>query len=158
MLRPLCAEVILIANDASPFAGYDLRIVPDLHPGTGPLAGLEAALAAANTAWVLLIGGDLPFVKREVIELLLGEDAGAAEAPDAIVPWLGSGAEPLCALYARALLPRVRERIELGQLAMRRFLETVEVRWVEEERLRRVDEGLEFAVNVNTQGEVERYR
>jgi FdhD protein/molybdopterin-guanine dinucleotide biosynthesis protein A/molybdopterin-guanine dinucleotide biosynthesis protein len=37
-------EVILAANGAPPYALFGKTIVADLHPGTGPLGGIEAAL------------------------------------------------------------------------------------------------------------------
>src|SRR4051812_16008563 len=70
-LRPLVDEVIVLANDDAAFARYGLRVVPDLRPGHGPLAGLEAALVAPPADHVLLVAGDMPSLVPRALALLL---------------------------------------------------------------------------------------
>src|SRR5205814_10111614 len=62
VLRPLFDEVLLVADDPSRYEGSGARLVRDLVPEAGPLAGLDAALAATRADAVLLLGCDLPFL------------------------------------------------------------------------------------------------
>src|SRR4051812_10933938 len=68
-LRQLAAhagELLIVANDVAAYAEvaaqHGARVVVDLHPGDGPLAGLEAALSATGAPELLLVACDLPFV------------------------------------------------------------------------------------------------
>ncbi len=59
-LRRICTEVAILSNRAGMerFA----PVVEDLHPGCGPIGGLEAALAHASHDWSLVLPVDVPFV------------------------------------------------------------------------------------------------
>jgi molybdopterin-guanine dinucleotide biosynthesis protein A len=118
LLAPFAGELLVIANDADPYAAIaaaaGARVVRDLHPGLGPLAGLEAALSATTAPALLLLACDLPFA--EVAPL-----ATAAPAL-AVVARAGEVVQPLCARYDRAVLPRVQARLAAQQL---RFLDFV---------------------------------
>lgn len=146
VLGPLVDEVILVANEAGPFASSGLRVVPDRRPGLGPLAGLEAALEATSHAEVLLVAGDLPFLDPRVIALLLDADAAA----DAVVPRTARGPEPLLARYARRIRPRASAALDADRRAMHRFLEEISTLRIEEPALRAIDPALGFLRNVNT--------
>src|SRR3954452_7959458 len=76
-LKPQCAAVILNANgDPARFDDSGLPVVADSVPDfAGPLAGILAGLdwAAANrpdTAWVVSVPGDCPFLPRDLVARL----------------------------------------------------------------------------------------
>lgn len=119
-LEPLCDELVVL-GDAALLGDVGLPVVPDRRPGLGPLGGLETALEGSSAEVVLLVGGDMPFLERALLERLLAADASASAACFA-----GErGPEPLCARYAAALLPRVRARLDAGQLALHALLDEV---------------------------------
>jgi len=62
VLAPFCTERIVVAGDPTPYKDFDARLVTDLHPGAGPLAGLESALAATTAEALLVFACDLPFL------------------------------------------------------------------------------------------------
>lgn len=95
------------------------RFVPDLRPGMGPLAGLEAALHAAGSDWLALAGCDLPCLTPAFWRLLCthardGRPVSVASARGAY--------EPLAALYPRAALRQVAARLDAGRLDMQSLL------------------------------------
>ncbi|MCE0558806.1 molybdenum cofactor guanylyltransferase [Motilimonas sp. E26] len=65
--------------------------LPDLHPNTGPLAGIESAFkyaAAANGA-LLIFPVDMPLLsKAEILALVEGSDQHGAYYSDALFPLL----------------------------------------------------------------------
>src|SRR5205823_301046 len=67
LLGAYADELVIVANDVAAYreiaAAAHARIVSDLHPGDGPLAGLEAALTATSASELLLVACDLPFVE-----------------------------------------------------------------------------------------------
>ncbi len=72
-----------------------------------------------------------------------------------MVPRFRGRIHPLCAAYARTLLPRVGTALDGGTRAVHRFLETVdEIEYVEEE-LRRFGDPYLLLMNVNSPGDLE---
>ena len=125
-LGPHVAEVFLVGDPAL-FPDSGLRVVPDRRSGAGPLAGLEAALHATACDFVLLVGGDMPFLDGAMLARL----RDAAEGAEAVCFAGERGLEPLCARYARALLPRVTARLDVGELALHALLSAVACQSIE---------------------------
>ena len=59
VLSSRCAEVMVVGEGGAALAGA--HRIPDLRPGEGPLAGIEAGLLAASHRRVFVAAGDMPF-------------------------------------------------------------------------------------------------
>lgn len=95
------------------------RFVPDLRPGLGPLAGLEAALHATEHDWVALAGCDLPCLTVAFWRLLCRR--ARPGRPVSVRDGRGDF-EPLAALYPRSALRPVASRLDAGRLDMQSLL------------------------------------
>ena len=84
--------------DLSPYA----EVVMDRHAGSGPLAGIEAALTATTQPLNLFLPVDLPLLPARFLAWMLAR----AEATGALmtVPRINGYPQPLCAVYHRDLL------------------------------------------------------
>ena len=146
-----CEDVILVGRNTAPLEG--VRIVPDERAGRqGPLAGMEAGLAAASNRQVFVAAGDLPFLPAELVGALLDglEELGAL----AVVPRHGSRTHPLCAAYDRGVLPGVRSALDRGIRSVRDYVGTLgRVEYVED-GLRRFGDPDLFLMNVNSPGDL----
>jgi len=115
VLDEVASSRLIVANDpgaASWFA--DMRVIPDVHPGLGPLAGIEAGLAAAGGRGVLVLAWDMPFVPAGLLhELARRGDRGG----HAVVPMHGARTwrEPLCAYYPADALTLCRRLLAEGE-------------------------------------------
>lgn len=111
----------LSANDPALGAGFPGRIVGDVFPGRGPLAGLHAALLASSKPYVFCITCDMPRFCRELIMAML---AAFPEGADALICVDGTGrAHPLCGIYARTVLPVLERHLTEGKLQVMALLE-----------------------------------
>lgn len=148
VLAPRVAAIAISSNDAAPFRDRGLPVIPDRRPGLGPLAGIAAALAWCPAPYLLVVAGDMPYIEAGVVELLLARRGGA----DAVVPFVAGLPEPLFAVYARACLPVIEQRLAAGRLAAGGLALDPElsVRRVDEPALRAVDPRLRSFTNVNT--------
>lgn len=153
VLRPLCAEVVINANDPSPFSGTGLAVVPDQVRDAGPLAGLAAALAVVRAPWVLAVASDMPYLQPALLALLLQR---ADEDIDIVVPYIGEYPEPLCALYARRCARVIDARLAAGHYRASALVTSGDLRVarIEEAALRAVDPDLRTFVNVNAPGDL----
>lgn len=135
-LESVCADVIVVSSrEDTP--GGDWRIVPDIRPGGGPLAGIEAALVEAESReagrWaVLVLAADLPLVGVEAVEDLVEAFRGAPPSVDAVAASRDGDPpfEPLFAVYRGRCLPAATRLLEEGRAAAQGLLDAVDGRVV----------------------------
>ncbi len=96
LLEPLVDSVTLIGPPEI-YAALGLPVIPDIHPGAGPLGGIATAILSSRADWNLVLACDLPYLTVEWLRFLLARARGSAE--DIILPESDGGPEPLCALY-----------------------------------------------------------
>ncbi len=121
-LRRLCMEVhVLSANPE--FAAYG-PIVPDIHPGCGPLGGMEAALRHSAFAWNLFMPVDMPFLPSAFLDdwvrrTLIHENRGARLSMFTVegVP------QPALVMVHREVTPFVTSAVERGEFKLYPVLE-----------------------------------
>jgi molybdopterin-guanine dinucleotide biosynthesis protein A len=111
------------------------QVPPRLRPylvldrrGAGPLAGVEAGLAAARHPLLVAVACDLPGVTEDLACRL----AAAAEGVDAAVPRIGGRPQPACAAYRRSAAPAIADALEAGRWRATEVLERLRVRWLDD--------------------------
>ena len=155
-LSPVAGDVMVVvgagADPGARFSGVSgsaVRVVHDRIPDSGPLGGLDAALAAARDEPLIVVAGDMPFVTAALFGYLLTLAAGA----DAVVPRTERGYHPLCAVYTRACQGVIGERLESRRLKMIDFLDAVRLRVVTAAELDALGDRHRLLTNVNTPAE-----
>jgi len=146
VFRALFPQVIVSTNRPERFAAFGVDTVADRFPGAGPLAGIHAAMLASRYPHVFVAACDMPGLDPDVIRVVV-DRIGTA---DAVVPRWEGDVEPLHAVYALRALPAVEAALESGRNAMRDFLGTVQVEWVDEAELRALRGAAASLTNVNT--------
>ncbi len=115
---------IIITNTPEDFTFLGLPLFPDIIKNVGPLGGIYTALKYCTATHCLIIACDLPFLTKELIELLyrqpLTHDILAVDA--------GNGVEPLCAVYSKSCLPGMKKQIDSGNYRVTDFYSNVRVR------------------------------
>jgi molybdopterin-guanine dinucleotide biosynthesis protein A len=155
VLAPLFSRVLLISNTARQAAHPGLTVIKDRGPpGLGPLAGLDAALAALlpEEEAVVCVGGDMPLLAPALIELLRDTDPQAS----AVVPRVQGQAQPLLARYARVCAPAIAAALAARALKTTDVLAAIAVHWLDEASLRAVDAQLSSFENANTPQDLQR--
>jgi molybdopterin-guanine dinucleotide biosynthesis protein A len=139
---------LLVAN-APDAAGWrpGLRVVPDVTPGGGVLAGLRSAVLAAP-APVVCVAWDMPFVPVGLLAVL----AEGLDGHDACLPASAGrrGVEPLCAAYGPGCAGPMAEALDRGDLRAIAFHGGIRVRILSEEQVRRHGDPARLFFNVNT--------
>lgn len=128
--REVTSEITVITSDPQ-LADFcrkrGIAVASDLHPGLGPLAGLQTALARCSEDAALVLACDMPFLTGDLLRMLVAE----ARAAHAVVPLDAHGRpQPLCAVYSIACRPVVSEAIERGELRLLSVLERLSVRFL----------------------------
>jgi molybdopterin-guanine dinucleotide biosynthesis protein A len=127
VVESVCGPVTVV-GDPVLNAPLGRPVVADLHAGIGPLGGIEAALAASQTPWILVAACDMPALTADFLQELI-RAAKAQPDADAILPIPPGGPpNPLCGLYHQRILPRLREAIASGDYKVTRALNGTELR------------------------------
>jgi molybdenum cofactor guanylyltransferase len=145
-LRPLVDEVVVLANDRGLIDHVpEARVVFDPEPHAGVLPALAAGLRNARGELCLAVACDMPFVSRQVFELLLTQQA------DVAIPRTYDFLEPMHAVYRRApVLQAIEAALARGEQRMISYFGDVRVREVPEEAWRPLSPDGRAFFNVNT--------
>jgi molybdopterin-guanine dinucleotide biosynthesis protein A len=124
------------------------RVVEDIYPGQGPLAGIHAALHSSDADLNLMIAVDIPFVEKNFLLYLLSEaSCGSAIAT---VPKIAEGWQPLCAVYRREFAETAERALRTGKNKIGALFEQVETRVVGNEELSRMNFSEAMFRNLNS--------
>lgn len=146
--RSVTPNVHIVGDPAkfSPFA----PTIADIFPGSGPLAGIHAALrSSAATDLNLVLAVDLPFVPPALLQFLAAQ-AEAAAAATAIVPRTAHGWQPLCAIYRRSFADLADEALRAGHYKIDALFPATQVRAIDEDELQSAGFSPQLFRNLNT--------
>ncbi len=158
----LLERAIEIASAASddvrllglPSEGTTLPVIPDRFPGCGPLAGIDAALAATNAELNFILSVDTPFVPSAFVRFLVER----ARGNDALVtyPRLTSGYQPLCAVYRKEFGPIAEAALRTGHYKIDPLFARIPTCTIDDIELRKLGFSDEIFDNLNTPEDLER--
>ena len=146
LLGQVTSRVAIVTNDAARFPHAGVPVLVDETSDAGPLGGLATALAWSDQPHCLIVACDMPFLSAAFLQHLVVRAQGA----DVALPRTGHGLQPLCAVWACTVLPRVRARIEAGRLDVTGLVHEVCAVEIGPEELAVFDPGHVLLSNVNT--------
>jgi molybdopterin-guanine dinucleotide biosynthesis protein A len=153
-IAPVVDDVLVVTNTPEHYAFLGLPMVADVFPDHGSLGGIYSGLKAATGAAAFTVACDMPFLRADVARVVI---AHAGEA-DVVIPRLGEQLETMHALYAKACLPHIEERLRAGRLKIVGFFDDVRVLEIPEDEVRRIADPEIVFMNVNTPDELARAR
>ncbi|MCM3116226.1 molybdenum cofactor guanylyltransferase [Neobacillus sp. MER 74] len=124
-------DIILVTNHPEDYQFLEVKMVSDLYPGQGPLAGVHAGLLASPFETNFVVACDMPFASAELAELLVKKSSGF----DAVIPIINGVQHPLFAVFQKRAADVAAQMIEAGQLRMKHLLERLNVLYVTEKDL-----------------------
>ncbi len=151
MLTEVFPRVVLVAPARPGYQAPGVELIADRWPGAGPLAGIEAALAAADGASVFVLACDLPLVDVDLVTALstVPAEFGVAAAAARLAEADGT-LQPLCGLYSAACGPVFAGALGQGVRSMHDALREI--------RCQRFEVPAELLLNVNVEADVARLR
>jgi molybdenum cofactor guanylyltransferase len=151
-LTPLFEEVCIVSKDASVFNRPGLKVVEDILDVRSPLSGIHAGLASISTEYAFCVGCDTPFLKRDVVEILL---AAIEPEADVIVPFSGIYHQPLCAVYSKRCVPIIEAQLKNGDMKVDHLFERVHLKTIPYEKFEINDQNLLSFFNVNAPSDIQ---
>lgn len=115
-LRSVFGPRVMLVGDCDPsLLPLADGVIPDLHPGVGPIGGVISALACVNSP-VFVAAGDMPNIDAATIHALL---AAFASNPAALAVFAGDPApHPTLAIYRAESLPILRDKLARNERAL----------------------------------------
>lgn len=121
-----CPELLISVAEKKDRPDLEYRMVEDLYPGCGPMAGLHAALKASRFDVLLAVPCDVPLFSKEMAEEMYGECSREA---DAVVAVSADGRiHPLCGFYKKSCIPAMERCLEQGNYRMQELLAGLRVK------------------------------
>jgi len=146
-------KIILVTNDPLQYLEWDFDIVTDIFPIRSSLTGIHTGLFYLTTPYAFFVACDIPFIKKELIEILLDS---VEPGIDIVIPETSKGVEPLCSVYSKRCFKPIEEQLEKKSLKIQRVLQKVRVKKIPEDILRTIDPDLVSLYNINTPDDLAR--
>jgi molybdopterin-guanine dinucleotide biosynthesis protein A len=89
------AEIFVSARTDPAWRPADVQFVADDPPSRGPLSGITESLAHVQSAHLLALAIDMPFMSEQYLKFLCNQ----IEPSVGVLPKIGNRAEPLAAIY-----------------------------------------------------------
>jgi len=147
-------EVLVVTNTPELYAFLRLPMVPDAYPDGGSLGGIFTGLKAAPGDAAFTVACDMPFVHAAVARLVVNR---AAEG-DVVIPRVGDQLETMHAVYGKACLAPMEERLRAGRLKIVGFFDRVRVVEIPASEIAAWGDPAVVFMNVNTPDELMRAR
>ncbi len=141
------SEIILVTNTPQAYLDWNMLMVTDLFPIRSSLTGIQAGLFYASRPYAFVSACDAPFLKPELVHLLVSQ---ARPGADAVMPETFKGLEPLCAVYSKSCLKNVEAHIRQEKLKIQQVFHKSRINRISEARLRKTDPDLHSFININT--------
>jgi molybdopterin-guanine dinucleotide biosynthesis protein A len=145
-------DCLLVTNSPQQYDFLNMETIFDRYRDMGPLAGIHAALQHTGNSWIFVIGCDMPAVTTDAINFLCSL---AEDSYDAVIPWLKTGAEPLCGLYHKTVFDRIELQLKNNEAQVKELLGNIVVRKVKEKELQTVAVDTRAFVNINREQDLE---
>ena len=130
-----CTEkLMIITNNPEEFSFLNVETFQDVIKGAGPLGGIYTALKHCQSTHCLVIACDLPFLSKELLQLLYKQGT----AYDVLAVDGGKGVEPLCAVYSKNCIPIIEKQLIAGKHRVTDFYSSVNTKilyWEQNSRL-----------------------
>ncbi len=130
-----------------------VRVVNDIFPAKGSLGGVYTGLSLSKADHSLVVAGDMPFLNISLLRFLvsLAGDSGA----DVVIPKMKNAIlEPLHAVYSKKCLSLMERLLKEDRLSILELFPLVNVRFVEEDEINRLDPQHLSFFNINTEADL----
>lgn len=140
--------IVIAEKQKLPQLAYNqsLKIVTDIYPRKGPLAGIYSGLLNSCSEKTFVVACDMPFLDKELISYLLEVSIGF----DITIPRFGNIVEPLHSVYSKNCLEAIVKLLVSNNLKVDNLLKMVKVRYVEAQEVNYFDPDHFSFFNINT--------
>lgn len=119
LARQICNRTIIIKDDEKIPLLNGIKSFKDIHPGKGPIGGVQSALTFSETENIAILPVDMPLLCVEIYNHL----ASIKKINTPVVAISTHGMEPLVSIWSKSNLTRINQSIEKNILSLWKCLE-----------------------------------
>jgi len=142
-------RVILITNEKVKYEYLEIPMFEDLVKGFGPLGGIYTGLMSIPDQAGFFVACDMPHINRQLVRYMVDIKGNHR----AVVPAVADKIEPLHAIYFQSCLKPIKHLIDTNRYQVRLFFDSIPVRYVKEDEIRRFCCPSKAFLNINTPDE-----
>jgi molybdopterin-guanine dinucleotide biosynthesis protein A len=150
LLAGVCERVAIVGDRAR----FGPDAIEDIFPDSGPLGGIHAALSATKSDLNLVVAVDTPFLEPKFLRWMMHRAATTHSI--VTVPRLGSGFQPLCAVYRRSFKGFAEAALKNGNFKIDPLYAKVRTCPITDTELNQLAFDSRMFDNLNTRAEFER--
>jgi len=158
-LRARFDDIVIVSNTPGLYAAEGVRVVSDLFPGLGPLAGIHAGLTHAESQWVFVTACDMPFVDLPYIDYMMSRIKGT-EYEACVTDYYSDKSaryQAFHAFYSLKSLPVMEGDLEAQKASIAYFLRKIDTLVIPPDLARRYITVSNPFLNLNTRSDYERF-
>jgi len=145
-------DIIIVSNNPEEYTYLGHKVICDIIPCKGPLSGIHAGLHEAKYFHSFVAACDMPFIQKNLIELLVEE----CEDYDVTVPQLGKFLQPLYAVYSKNCIIPIEDSLNKNRFKITNFYETIKVKYINQDSIEKLGDSEKVFFNVNTKEDLEK--
>lgn len=147
LFKGLFDRIFISTNNPELYFYLDIRMVGDVIKYRGPMTGIFSALTVPGVSEMFVTACDMPFVNDILVRYMLDK---WRNTHDALIPVFDKKPQPFPGIYSKKIARSMEESIKSGKRSLKDFLKRMNVFYISEAKVRRIDrEGKSF-VNINT--------
>jgi len=154
VMETIFSTVVLITNTPKTYAFLEVPMFEDRIKGLGPLGGIQTGLKVISKNAGFFVACDMPFLNSGLIRYLTSVRHGF----DVVVPTFSGKFEALHAIYTKNCLKEIEKLINGGIYQTIQLFQSVNVRFVAEDEIRRFDPELSSFSNINKPEELQKMK
>jgi molybdopterin-guanine dinucleotide biosynthesis protein A len=148
-------EKLLVTNSPEKFSEYadSCIIFGDKYLKKGPLGGIHSALIETSREAVFVVGGDMPFLQKDLIMRQI--NFFEKNSCDAVIPVIGQSIEPLHGIYKKSVAGLLEEYLKSdNNYSIREFFKEINICYFPVEDS---EESMQAFTNINTPEDLATY-
>jgi molybdopterin-guanine dinucleotide biosynthesis protein A len=148
-MQTVFKRVILITNEKIKYEYLEIPMFEDLVKGFGPLGGIYTGLMSIPDQAGFFVACDMPHIYRQLVRYMVDIKGNHR----AVVPAVADKIEPLHAIYFQSCLKPIKHLIDTKRYQVRLFFDSIPVRYVKEDEIRKFCCPSKAFLNINTPDE-----
>ncbi len=159
ILRPLCAEVLVVLNDSEQWPELACPTVPDIYPDGAALGGLYSGLSAIQRSFALVVAADMPLLDPALLAALIAHprnyEALLLRSPQPERVRNAMAVEPLHAIYHRSCRAHIPALLAAGKRSFQELLARINTCIIDTHTLAQPQAVARSVSNINTNTDLE---
>jgi molybdopterin-guanine dinucleotide biosynthesis protein A len=163
LLRGIFDCVIISTNKPEVYFYLGAPMVGDVVQHRGPMTGILSVFMTFEASALFVTACDMPFIKPELVRYItdkwiqdtanlsiITRHSPRRKRWDAAIPIFDKKPQPLLGIYSKRTAAKMEEAIKSGNRSLRKFLEKLDVLYIDEKEVKAIDPKGRSFVNINT--------